>query len=274
MEEKILKDDLAKTWRQNFEHVYCVSYAPYKKRREKLFEELKRVGIIHSELDGEKNEPFFSMHYTVENPFEQMLLTHPGFNWPKHNKRFNKGALSLALGHYCVMKEAMSLGYLRILIIEDDIVFLKDLSVINDIIENIPLSDVIMYDKVVPSRAAWENDLSCRRSRDWNYVLLSKEDIVWTTSCYSVDAAAMWHITECQEKSFNVADYYTNAFAPTKDYSMIISPSSNIIRSASVKSIACQRPSEETISDHGSTNSVYNQIGLYDCGINFEEYNL
>lgn len=274
METLVTKDTLAKTWRQNFEHIYCVSYAPYKERREKLFEELKRVGIIHYKEDEGKNEPFFTMHYTVENPFEQMLLTHPTFKWPSHNKRFNKGALSLALGHYCVMKEAISLGYLRILIIEDDIVFLKDLNKINDIIENTPLSDVIMYDKVVPNRVAWEEDLSYRKSRDRNYVMLSREDVVWTTSCYSVDTAAMWHITKCQEESFNVADYYTNAFMPTKNYDMIISPTFNIQRSASVKSIACQRPSEETISDHGSTNSVYNQSGLYDCGINFEEYNL
>lgn len=268
-------DALASTWRENFEHVYCISYAPYKKRREKLFKELRRVGIIHPDSDRDKDEPFFTMHYTVENQFEEMLLTHPGFRWPKHNKRFNRGALSLAIGHYCVMKEALSLGYLRILIIEDDIVFLRDLDKISDIVSNRPMADIIMYDKVMPStcRQSWENDLEMKKTQDREYVYLGKDDIVWTTSCYSVDSSAMWHITECQEESFNVADYYTNAFVPARDYSMLLSPSSSITRCASVTSLACQRPSEETISDHGEANSVYSQPGLYDCGINFEDYN-
>jgi len=265
--------DLSNLWRDRFDHVYCISFAPYKDRREKLLEEVRRVHIVDYVTD-DFTHPFFTVHYTVENPFEQLLMSHPNFRYPKHNMRFNKGALSLAIGNYCVMKEALSLGYKRILIIEDDIAFLKDFTSIIELFEGgIPDTDIIMYDKVVPNKTAWEHDMKNGVFCNGKYVKLSPQDIVWTTSCYSVNEKAMHHIIRCQETSMNVADYYTNAFLPTENYSMILG-NTGISRSASILGLACQRPSRETISDHGNTNSVYNQNGLYDCGINLGEYNI
>ena len=101
----------------------------------------------------------------------------------------------------------------------------------------------------------------------------SEVDVLWTTSCYSVNDSAMKHIIKSQETRLNVADYYTNAFLPVEGYKMIVGKT-GVSRSASKTNLACQRPSEETISDHGNTNSVYNQNGLYDCGINLGEYNI
>lgn len=264
---------LAKKWRDTFSKVYCVTYAPYIERRKPLVEELVRVGILHEGYNNGEADPFFKMHYTVPNPIEEKLLDHPGFKWPKNNMRFNKGALSLALGHYAVMKEAIYLGHLRILIIEDDVAFLKDLSKIYDILDNMPLSaDLVMFDKVTNWKEGWDHCLEARKVNDY-YVKLAPDNILWTTSCYSVTPEAMWHICDSQEKAFNVADYYTNDFVPTEDYKILVADQ-GIQRFSSISNLACQRPSEETISDHGTTNSVYNQRGLFDCYINLEEYNI
>ena len=264
---------LGQVWRDKFDHVYCVSFAPYKDRRKKMYDEMRRVHIIDNDLDKDSDRPFFSVHYTVDNKFEQMLLNWPEFKYPRHNMRFNKGALNLAIGHYCVMKEALALGYKRILIVEDDIAFLKDLDKISEILENMPLTDVVMFDKVAANRKAWEYDRLNKLTSGGHYVHLSEVDVLWTTSCYSVNVTAMRHIISSQETMLNVADYYTNAFLATEGYSMVVGKT-GVTRSASVTNLACQRPSEETISDHGSTNSVYNQNGLYGCGINLGNYNI
>lgn len=264
---------LGKTWRSTFDHVYCVSFAPYLQRRERLVEELKRVEIIDKSLDSDI-KPFFSFHLTVDNPFEQLLLSHSEFSWPKNNMRFNKGALSLALGHYSVMKEAKSLYYKRILVIEDDIVFLKDKDKLKSILVCFPSDgDIVMFDKVTPTLQAWTLDLANNRDSSGMYVTLSPNDILWTTSCFALSTKAMTHICYCQEKSFNVADYYTNSFVPNKEHKIQIA-TFPVKRMSSITSLACQRPSEETISDHGEENSVYKQRGLYDCGINLSDYNL
>ena len=269
-------NELALKWRKTFSHVYCVSYAPYKDRRESLFKELARVGIVHGDYDVGSPTPFFSIHYTVPNPIEALLLSHPDFKWPKYNKRFNRGALNLAMGHYSVMKEAMSLGHLRILVIEDDIAFLKSLDKIAEILDGIPLeADLIMYDKVTNWKEGWDYVLENSKTVNGLYVKLSAKNVLWTTSCYSVTSKAMNHICESQEKCFNVADFYTNDFVASDQYgARMLLMHQGIKRYSSVTNLACQKPSEETISDHGSTNSVYNQIGLFDCYINLEDYNI
>jgi len=264
-------DDLILAWRRKFSHVYCVSYAPYKERRQKLIEELKRVGII--DRDDDPAHPFFSFHLTVDNKFEENLLHTSWFRHPSQNKRFNRGALSLAMGHYHVMKEALALGYKRILVIEDDIAFLKDLEKIADIIYSIPDGDIVMFDKITPQKDLYDELLN--DAKNGLYFECPHNLVLWTTSCFSLTPAAMEDICMKQEKYFNVADYYTNAFVPleTNDSPIELAPR-DITRFVSIKSIACQRPSEETISDHGETNSVYNQEGQYACGIELEEYNI
>jgi len=51
------------------------------------------------------------------------------------------------LAHYEIYKEAQGLNLNRILILEDDVVFLKDLNEIKRIINNMPDYDVIQFDK-------------------------------------------------------------------------------------------------------------------------------
>ena len=268
-------EDLGFAWRERFSHVYCVSYAPYKERREKLIEELKRVGILNDKAD-DNGKPFFTFHMTVDNKFEQNLLYTSWFKHPTNNKRFNRGALSLAMGHYHVMKEALALGYERILVIEDDIAFLKDKDEIFNMLRAFPKSDIVMLDKITPQKNLWNSIVSeDNRNPEDLYVECPDDLILWTTSCFSLTRAAMEDICARQERSFNVADYYTNSFAvPDNPDSGFKFEEREITRSASIKSLACQRPSEETISDHGESNSIYKQEGQYDCGIVLEDYNL
>jgi hypothetical protein len=133
-----------------------------------------------------------------------------------------------------------------------------------------------MLDKITPQKNVWNSIVSeGNRNPEDLYVECPDDLILWTTSCFSLTRAAMEDICARQERSFNVADYYTNSFAvPDNPDSGFKFEEREITRSASIKSLACQRPSEETISDHGESNSIYKQEGQYDCGIVLEDYNL
>lgn len=254
-----------KIWKDTFDHVYLISYAPYKDRRDAVLKEIERVGL--------RQERLFSIHYTFKNYFDTLLLEHPSLQIQQKNVRFNRSALNLALGHYSIMKESLALGYKRILIMEDDVAFLKDLDTLERIMSNYPVGqDIVLFDKVCPMHMKEKyEDMLTKKINDW-YAPYDHSMVLWTTSCLGLETKGMEHICECQEKSLNVADFYTNHFVPVPG-KLVLFPD-GIKTAFSITSAVCQRPSDETISDHGQSNSVYQQNGIWDCNIKLEDYNL
>ena len=246
-----------------FDQIYMISYLPYEDRRKKFMNK-DYFRIFSNSYDD--FDDLFSIYYTVPNPFDAMLLETPYFkSLHEHNMRFNQGALNLAMGHYHVMKEALGLGMRRILILEDDVAFLKDIDTIVNMLDNFPGDgNIVLFDKVCPMHMKSEYEQAIENKINDYYAPYDHNLILWTTGCLALDRGGMEHIIECQEKAFNVADYYTNYFVPVPG-KMIRYPF-NLKTYFSIKSIVCQRPdNKETISDHGQKNSVYNQNGLYDC---------
>lgn len=267
------RSNLISEFKSLFDQIYMISYLPYEDRRKTFMN--KDYYRIFSDLYSDTDSDLFTYHYTVPNPFDAMLLETPYFkDLCKNNMRFNQGALSLALGHYRVMKEALGLGMQRILILEDDVAFLKDLDMIKDILHNFPEdSNIVLFDKVCPATMTTDYNQAIENKINDYYAPYDHNLILWTTGCLALDRKGMEHIIECQEEAFNVADYYTNYFAPVKG-KMIRYPF-KMKTYFSIKSMVCQRPSNKTtISDHGENNSVYNQKGLYDCGMKLEDYNI
>lgn len=133
-----VKNVLVKLWEEKFSHIYCLHYLPYKDRVKPLLDELKRVGLLQA-----KN---FSFKYTFDSPFYDTLMK-MGVRM-HHAALVNKRLFRCTMGHYFILKEAEGLDYQNILIIEDDVNFLKDLSLLRDILEHTPeKADVILYDK-------------------------------------------------------------------------------------------------------------------------------
>lgn len=263
-ESKIYKFDKVKKpdWKKYFDHIYCVHYIEYKEREEELKKELERVGILDSGI--------FSFKYTFSSPIDKVLYESESFSRERFNKRFSIGAYNLAKGHYDCMKESLGLGYKRVLFLEDDVAFLKDLEEITRILEASPHADIEMYDKVA-IRGMW-NEFKKKLPINKDYV---GYNLLWTTSCYSCNRKGMEHITTSQEKKFQVADYYTNALVPFPKNGGLELVNDGIKRAVAIKNIACQKPAGgETINEHGETNWVYNQQGLESCDLNPELYNL
>lgn len=251
---------LSDAWKKLFDHIYCVSFLPYKERREQLDKELERIGILNSGI--------FSYHYTFQTPIDDVLLKCREFNCTAPGLRFNRSALNLAIGHYSIMKEALGLGYKRVLIIEDDISFLQDkeqlLDRLNEFAET-KLSDIVLFDYVgINAQSSVVERILMKHSLKKSTLVPfgSNSIVLWNASCYSVNEAAMKKIISKQESKFTAADYYTNQFSSWGEVCHP-DPDDYLTRSFSRSRLAMQKPSQTTVSDHGKDNWVYTQNGLY-----------
>ena len=106
-------------WREHFDHIYCVHFIPDEERLPSIMEEFKRVGILDSGI--------FSFAFTTPDPWEDRFAkAFPDLLDRGHAS--SKGFMNLAWASIRTLREALGLGYRRILWLEDDIRFLKNLN--------------------------------------------------------------------------------------------------------------------------------------------------
>ena len=133
-----LKDEETIDWGKYFDRIFCVFFLPNKGRMERISAELKRVGILDSKV--------FEWRFTVPSKLDKRIQdSFVDKKWVE-----NVGAINGTIEQTRILKESLLLGYKRILILEDDVAFLKDLSEILSILDNLPEGyDVIQCDKGV-----------------------------------------------------------------------------------------------------------------------------
>ena len=111
-------------WKKYVDHIYCIHYTPYSDRKERLEKELKRVGILDSDI--------FSWEYSYDMP-----------------KFASNASQDLAYNHLLCYYNALYMGYEKVLILEDDIVFLKDINMIQTLLDNLPNEyDLCLFDHI------------------------------------------------------------------------------------------------------------------------------
>lgn len=240
-------------WKKHFDAVYCLSLASNVKRREDMEKELRRVGIAQSRL--------LKMKITVKNAFYKHIWSNPDFpteRWWIHNS----SALNATMGHYEIMKECLDLGYERVLIMEDDIRFLKDIAAVKSIIDAMPKSDIVLLDKFIPiSKEQYLNSLETEKINDY-FSDFSKVKI-WGVSCYAVTKKAMEVMTRNQELRYVPADHVTNR---VDNHGRVVNDD-GLTRAAAIKNLAMQDFSyKERLNDHDKI--------AYERLVKLEDYNL
>lgn len=128
-------------WTKYFDHIFCIHYISKDRieRHHQLINELTRVGIYDSGI--------FSFIYDEDSLFTNKLYNDisidTGYGVVDYSKR-------VTLNHYKALNISKLLGYKNVLIIEDDIVFLKDLQVIKNALEESQNKDfeVCQYDYI------------------------------------------------------------------------------------------------------------------------------
>lgn len=147
------------TWTERYDRIYCCHYLPQTEKLPRLKEELKRVGIEDSGI--------LEMRYTIPTRYDEEI-------WEKYKDR--QLAPTVAYVNICqeirkVLCEAMYFGYKRILLLENDVAFLKDIGEIERLLDTAAKDyDIVQYDKFVLDngwmKQEWEKRLVEKRIND------------------------------------------------------------------------------------------------------------
>lgn len=201
-------------WKEKFDKIYCIRWTgkgllDLNDTSYPLISELKRVGILDSGI--------FEMVYSTNMPsniayYERMN----GFEFPE--EQLEERFIHVTMTHYQTIKTSYELGYKRILILEDDILFLNDINKLYEYIKNIPDNgEIILFDYIElpgigdPDDVYHKDILKSKYYHNFYSGLLS--------SCYSLNTEGMKYLIWCIEngpmyeidKYFSYYDvYYSN----------------------------------------------------------------
>ena len=235
-------------WKKYFDHIYCIHYKPHVERFEELNNELKRVGILDSKI--------FEYFYTE-----------------KDDNEYKNQAYKVTINHKKCLEDAYKKMYANILILENDIRFLKDIDYIEKILEQKPSdADLILYDYIFGYELKEIDrliDLKNNIGKEDYYINFDKLPRIFSAACYMCSRRMQKHLI----------DNY-NIWKPTPDYFTCYSKYSidkkidNVLkRYIPVKNISVQKVFDNNlrIIVHGKDNT-YERYKYQ--GINLEDYNI
>lgn len=127
-------------WRNHFDFVVVVTSPTRTACVESLKIELDRVGL---DVD------LFQMGVPTAWEMRLAQFCRPGGMMYSHNKMRNS-----TIGHFLAIKTARALGKKRILILEDDVRFIKDLSLLRYMVDSIPDKVDVLHMDVIPTRGS------------------------------------------------------------------------------------------------------------------------
>jgi GR25 family glycosyltransferase involved in LPS biosynthesis len=239
-----------------FDKIYCVHYLPFTERFGNIRNELNRVGI-----DTESKR--FQWKLTFDTPFYFYMFNNPYFKIVRDNKYFFDGNIKCTLAHYEIYKEALGMGYERILVIEDDMVFHKDVKLINDIFTSMPNYDIILFDKWMHNKEKYRSLVNWRKINDY---YCEYDDDMLSTGCYAITRKGMQHIVNEQEFFFQPADFWINRQS-------IGSEEDKCTRAFSVTNVAIQNFSYDKLVN-GKKMLFYHDMSFYADIIRLEDYDV
>ena len=202
-----------------FDHIYCLHYLPATDRYQKMKDELKYVGI-----DDESD--YFSWVYDYPSPMLDIVYNDKGLNTDTALKSSSRDYVKrVSMKHYQIIKEAYSLGYERILILEDDVRFHRDDAYIKKMLSNMPDTDIVIFDKMVcsaPGEGIKYQKYVKTLPEGSLYGSMNDSGVFFIfSSCYSLTRNAMEHIIATQEKNLLPPDTPLNDKALTGSFAVI-----------------------------------------------------
>lgn len=202
-----------------FDHIYCLHYLPATDKYQKIKDELKHIGI-----DDESN--YFSWVYDYPSPMLDIVYSDKRLNMDTALKSSSRDyAKRVSMKHYQIAKEAYSLGYERILILEDDIKFHRDHAYIKKMLSNMPDTDIVMFDKMVCSAPGegikYQKYIKTLPDGSLYGSMNESEVFFIFSSCYSLTRNAMERIIATQEKNLLPPDAPLNDKTLTGSFAVI-----------------------------------------------------
>ena len=144
------------------DQIYCIHFLPYTNRLEPLKQELERCNI---------KVKFVYTNDLGRNPVQQA-----------------------SEGHLQCINDAIGNGYNKIIIMEDDVRFLKDIDKLNEYCQNIPANaDIVLFDYIIANQNKPRDKLNKLKDGNQYYFPINKEQF-WNASCNLLSDKAMKHI--------------------------------------------------------------------------------
>lgn len=180
-------------WEKYFDRIFCLCHlSGYKERLPRLKAELQRVDILAS--------PIFEWSYGIDTKLENPLLDDKGWS-------VNVNEYKLYCIQYLkVVKQSLLLGYERILIIEDDIAFLKDKRRIVEMLDAMPDTDGIQFDKFIWLPSEYKEVVESCSSCEGIYFRTDKMHFTAST-CNAYNRSGMQAVIDCIENRKYCTDH-------------------------------------------------------------------
>ena len=176
-------------WKKHFDQVFVLHYAGYTEIEDKLNAELSRVGLVDSRI--------LTIHNNISSPFLSILQRN--INCDSVPNAIRPSSFSCSLGHYTIMKIAELKGYSRILILEDDIAFLKDVGKIESILDaaaaEVPDYDVCLFSHFMSPCPRSVSDIQKYADEMHQCQALNKYFIPYTSSSAPVASGAAYGLS-------------------------------------------------------------------------------
>lgn len=193
-------------WKKYFDAVYVLHYAGYNEIESHLNSELKRVGLDSSGI--------LHIHENISSPF----LTTLKKNVNCEDRLKSESAFSCAFGHYSILKITELKNYSKILILEDDVSFLKDLTLLENILEK-SLVDIPDYDFCLFSHfqtpcpdikeeiPRYINEMLLARKNNQMFITYNRNSATVSSGvCYAVSRKACIMLRGLYEHQMQLAD--------------------------------------------------------------------
>ena len=177
-----------------FDHIFILHHLPKASRLVEMKCQLK-----HLNLDSSSD---VSWEMTNDDVFSRCLYE----NYKNKFYTLTFGQFNCAYGHYKIISDSLLLGYDRILILEDDVAFLKDINLIQTYLDNIPKdADIVMFDyNILSGHKQTSSPLA-----DNPYYIINDVPC-GSNGCYMVTKKYMEYYIDKQSKCFRVADLLLN----------------------------------------------------------------
>lgn len=175
-------------WRAHFDRVVVLRHTDYRARDQSLYAELDRVGLTG----------FAEEHWNFPSPFVIRFVNSVPFSEGPGN--FDE----TVLGMYAELKVSLDLGVGRLLVLEDDVRFLRDLALLQHLLERIPddfidaklswirrggpLSAAGLSERASASARLWMPTTGVS-TRDTGAIAFSRRGMEWLTGCFEKSLA-------------------------------------------------------------------------------------
>lgn len=219
--------------------VYCLIYNPYKDERyQGIVDELTRIGIIDKVkfMFFDKDESITPSQSTYKN-------------------------------HCTIFKDALYHDYKKIITIEDDVRFLKDINIINEI-DYIPEdSDLILFD-YQPGFNLGKLFINKIHNTEGLYYKLNINENVWLASCNMYSQRLMIHMIMNYDVNRNIPVDHFTCYNKYLSYDPIFDQMLN--RYCFCINLCIQKQFNKAVTKHSNTYyDTYKSMGL-----NLDDYNI